>query len=1456
MLPETYPFYPFSNEDRLIKRAKKGNLINSEARATSSLEKRCLGYSFKLDSASREAVIDVVCDKFKVKSRFPLHIETSMQEIIHAVCHVAQEKFQSKINVLFVGGGVVKPLRFLFLDFFDQCGLNDIITTLFKTKLKVKSKDNDFQFIVNLANKEDYSILVNEGIIAPLSRKIKWELINITQLLEELKFLKRLSKKQVKESYLNHVFSEHVELEGLKTLAMKALGFAKARDDKNNFYFRNIESDTISYDCFIPVRDLPTINSLCIDISKIDSDLYLESLHGKGMLLQSIIDANFAILYGDLNHLVNESDFARTICHLSKRGRLFGAGWLAKTYKVLNDKSLERKCSFSIMLAAQLVSRAENHHRSPVPALIVMTVNASAILMGIDPVLQDEVQKLWQEVSKYIKRYEKSKLQDPLIQEIKILMCDLKCSFKDLHAQLQISSMLMQHAGGGVYKSFPTQSETMLCTQIVLNFSPDCPDEENMDICTLFFPYALLDSIKHMQASSSLQDFASLHQILTSGSCLAVGINKSILRKDKYREDTRRHFLQSRRVSKQLMKIHDPHIWKMGFLLVLSHLAMSDDSFLIKSVLKRLISMLLSQWAGSELKSEVVKLIQEILKNSDIDIRISFFQDQTLNALIGDLLSSDNEHLKRLGWKYFKKVENDRHEVLEKLYLDLVHSYLYSLKSGRNEWAFLKLLLHRMVDSGQLSVNSALKVYITLYNHLNLLPEENDLLEIFLNRIQKISVLDGKISSNVRRILPALMRIVLESKTCEPHLALCLAFEAYRLKILTKESIEIVKIIHSRLIEKVDIHLIYLSEKFDALSDFMVHCSLQSVHALKASISRRMPIGDGIFHLLQLLVKSDAAWDERFFIMEALKNLPEHEIKNVLDFFISGISKRPNNEQALFYLEQFQFSSFLAQPLLTLLCDESTVYADEVFTRCTKMVLQFLKNIQQEILENFLKQLYQRKLWGELGDIYFAKPAVLLNWTTQTLSIFIHSHFVEELKEPAEQLLKTLPMDLDLPPVLKKDLISLIRENQKTTLDRKQFVDTLEWMKKLKGIEEKESFLKLAKEMIPGLLGQWKCKDEGFYELIYQVFAWSNREALFLLKYIQLVIENAPRNHVEKISMRLLNPLAWWPALLKEVITESLKRDLVYALLESSSRAIEPLKLTDRVSGIKEILKIFEQEDISPFFNFQEKTFSCSLRVQFAKLCWLSELPEKKSKALSILADTFLLIGDEFIIEESAVQLSNLFLQTMPKFKSIEDIKLALILIQRVQASGRCHLADAVSTVRFVSNVLKEYENLENKQFFNDSMEFILNCIFQNVKTMLEMDSKEIKLVKWGINRLYDSKVLLGYDLAVLCLQNPHISSYLNESEIKKLERHKDFIKGCCYSVKVIRAWHAFLEYKNAIAAPLARWNYLRTHGLIEQFKMQEGEWKALTRATENLNRGLAQLVIIVAVSCVVLKLY
>ena len=493
--------------------------------------------SDKLDNSSHEAVKAVVCDKFKVKSRFPLHVETSMHEIAIEIDQVAQNKFDTKCKALFVGGGVLKPLKSLFLDFFTQCGLTSIITALFKSKLKINSMDNDFQYIAELKKNEDYHVLLNEGLVGTLARKINWELINKTQFHEELKALKRLSKKRSKDSYLNHVFREHPQFENKENLAVKAMGFAKANDVANQFYFRNLQSDESSYDCFIPVGDLSKINSFCIDISNIDSSLYLESLLGKQMLLQAIMDTNFALLYSDSNHAANERDFTRTICHLSRKGRLFGSGWLAKTYKALKEKSLERKCQLSKMLAAQIISRAEDHHRSPLQALIVMTFNASVILIDMDPTLEDEVQNLWQEIEKHLNKFQKEP-HDPLVEMIQLFMCKSGCLFQDLYVQLQISSMLMQHSDKGVYRSLPTQSEDRLSTQILIQFS-----ENDLDFVTLFFPYALSQSIEKMQKLTNKENtFKPIHDCITSGSDLVLGINQSPLRC--YREDPRRQFLE------------------------------------------------------------------------------------------------------------------------------------------------------------------------------------------------------------------------------------------------------------------------------------------------------------------------------------------------------------------------------------------------------------------------------------------------------------------------------------------------------------------------------------------------------------------------------------------------------------------------------------------------------------------------------------------------------------------------------------------------------------------------------------------------------------------------------------------------------------------------------------------------------------------------------------------------
>lgn len=1469
MQPETFPFYPFSPEDRLIKQAEKQGLITLETRVTPDLKERCCQYPFKLDSKSRLAINSIVIETFEVKDRLPLHVKTAMQEISLEVRKVAKEKFDIDLKTLFIGGGVVKALKPLFLDFFEACGLNDLITTLFQAKINVKPNDYDFQFIADLDKPEDYKELVEEGIVSLLASKIKWEFINPLFLVSQLSNSKKYSEKLSKDAYLRKVFEEHPKFNSnskdLGKLAIKTFGFAKANDSPGNFYFRNIESDENSYDCFVPVGDFRKINSFCIDISQIDkedTDLFLESLLGKEMLVQAIIDANFAILYSDANQSANELDFSRTICHLSKKGRLSGAGWLEKTYLAFNQEREKRKKMLSDMLPGQLISRADNHHRSPQQALIVMAFNASALLMSMNPEHEDEIQKLWQEIGKHLIKFGKARPHDPLIEMIKVLMCDSGCSFRDLLSQIQISAFLMQHEcreGKGTYKCRPSQSEGSLFTQIVIHFSDE---EQSMDYGTLFFPYDVSESISH------IANLKPLHDLLTVGSTITVGINKSVLKKGKYRLDSRRKFSECVERAFNLLKTKDEHVWRMGFLLTMSHLAMSDDEILLKALFESFILMLLNRWASNGFKGEMALLLQEMLKNSGINVRDAFFQFATTNSIIGDLLTADKKCLKDLGWSYFKKIENKPSEVLEKLYMDLVKSSF--------DCSFLKDLIMYMASSKQLGIDSSLKVYSILFSNIERLEGlEENLLEAVLISIQGIKTSrDG---------LPEFMKTVLESKACKlfPHLGLCLAWEAHRLKIFC----EAVEGIHKMTVEAIEIHPVYFTEKFDALSDFMQHYALQSVQALKTSILRRK---NGDFEsLLQRLAESKFAWDERGFIMELLGRLPAIEAEKVLELFFKSCSKRTNKEQVQFYLGQLQNEGFL-EPLLVLMDGEAT---DEEFSLCTENIIR-IKGLtlpqRKEISERYVQQLYNRKLWKELRGIYFAEPQILLEWTVSLASIFIQSY---NHLGAAETILKTIPLDLDFDCEVKEALVLLLRESQNKALKEDAFVEALEWAKKLKSIENSEVFLSQWRESILTLLFQYKEQKQGLNELVHQVFLWTNPDPAHWKMYTLLALTHAPVFVLENLlelspgsefivpilerledldSKKFLDPMAWWPEVWKKMgnATEDLQRKLIYSLITGASNAYEGATN----SGINEVLNILESEDVASFISPHEKMFTCPVRVELSRLLWFSEIEEKRSKALSTLYNAFLMVGDDPYVEKNAIYLVNEILKTMPKYKSTEDVHATLLLIQRVHESGCVEFADHVAILRYLKKVSIENDirnaNKEDDVFVEKIAVCVLYYINENVKGVLsrsiedsKVKFKEKKLVSWGINRLYDSGLLWGYDLAVWCLENPYISLYLDEKEIKKLKYYKESLRGGCgVIVKVLHTWDEVKRCNSSVIAPLKRCIYLSGHGLKDQFQIQSGERIALEKtifsSAKLLYRATNLVVIIMGVAIVILKVY
>jgi hypothetical protein len=482
---------------------------------------------------------------------------------------------------------------------------------------------------------------------------------------------------------------------------------------------------------------------------------------------------------------------------------------------------------------------------------------------------------------------------------------------------------------------------------------------------------------------------------------------------------------------------------------------------------------------------------------------------------------------------------------------------------------------------------------------------------------------------------------------------------------------------------------------------------------------------------------------------------------------------------------------------------------------------------------------------------------------------------------------------LDFSSEVKGALGVLLRESQDKALKHERFTEALEWTIKLKSIEDSETFLKNWSDAILVLLSQYKEQKQGLNELVHQVFVWTNPDPTLWKTYILLALTHAPVSVLEKIlellpdsefiepllkrledldSKKFLEPTTWWPEVWKKMEhkPESIKRGLAYRLITGASNAYDYDR--NKVSGINEVLKILESDAVCSFLSFQEKMFTCPLRVEFARLLWFSEIKEQKTKALLTLYQTFLLVGDDPFVEKHAIYLVNSILKTMPEYKSRDDIHTALLLIQRVHESGSRKFADHVAILRFLKKVSIESDakntNKEEKEFFENIAVCLLFYIDINVKDVLsrsiedsKIQPKEKSLVKWGITRLYDSGLLWGFDLAAWCLENPYIAAYLSEEEIKKLKDYKDALRGGCgVIIKALHAWDDVKRCNISVISPFKRCVYLSSHGLKDQFQLQSGERKELEKTvwkTATVIGQLSLLVVIIGhVALLILKVY
>ncbi|MBA2726774.1 MAG: hypothetical protein H0U49_01190 [Parachlamydiaceae bacterium] len=948
-----------------------------------------------------------------------------------------------------------------------------------------------------------------------------------------------------------------------------------------------------------------------------------------------------------------------------------------------------------------------------------------------------------------------------------------------------------------------------------------------------------------------------------------------------------------------------------------------------------------------------------------------------------------------------------------------------------------------MMSSKQLSINSNIKVIITLYNNLESLScVEDILLESFLQVLKRTKLLSANVTPLLQKKLPKLAEVALKSKASGriPIKGLFFAMEVHRLNIFDTESSgtididvvqETVKEIHRLLINQTDLSQYSENEKFDALSDFMQYYDLQSVPALKSSIKRRIvkisdpncltSVRQELIKLICGLIASEKAWIERFFIIEAITKLAQtvanDEFEKMLVLFLNSHSLCTKKERVDFYIDQLKVNEplhqlkvneHLHQPwvfelLIVLLCDsDQDEYAAVHYIDCTQHLLRFnlqkglSKSITSLISKSYLKQLENRKLWNEILSIYTAQPCIIQGWTSFSATMFIKAFSnsllnvdcpLNELQIRAQQLLKDLPVNVELSTESTIARSSLAEHFHLSCMQNNNFVEAFQWSEKLTSSgkpykQDVDLFEKLAEngnllelkslmsslflkegnpdtwlklfyiliktcqitpcvelfeshKCLPGtnemfFRDEWFAKipellvqcrklaidlgsnpqSQGFFEITHQLLSWCNPESKFWLEYIKDIVPIAPISVVEKVldllanqneklldishhdqvlcwklvleklekfgSMRFLHPMNWWPSVWKKFSIESKEShaQLVYGLVNGSARAISPQPLhlersslteqeNEIVNGLKEVFKILEPDDVIAFLHLKEKMASVSLAFNFSKICWFSEMSERKSFALSRLLETCTLFGDDAHDEQCTVQLFNTFMQTLHKCKNPDDIVMIIALINRIKKSGYFDIADHFNILRVLKEIFTNKYNMysenipmSSEQIFKKAEPHLLNCVSITIRAILKNSTLNIdvkplekELVRWGMEEICKSGLFLGWELVVWSLDKKELSLYLDNGRIKKLNDHKTDLQAYIVIIKLVQLYNRAIKHKYSITELFERRQILNTQELGHRFHLQYGEKKAIKKAFKESTLFLVAVASIVTIA-------
>lgn len=1135
MSPE-FPFYRFTSEDNIAFQLMCNGKLDPDGTISKRIQKLFLNKPIMLDPASIKSINELINKVTVVKGRIksiPMDLEITIKEIALKTKDVAKRHFGKNLDIILDGGSLWNVLDNLFLGILKEWNAADTktkavtscVSPLFKSLIKATPNDHDWQFLTYVKDLSDNQMIINEGVVTLLAEKLKSKSISPELLIKELERLKQYAGSLQKDCYLPQVFEAHpiilAKLPDFYSLAIKALGFSSAvdivstgKDSKFSFSLRTIGDGSESHDCLFPIqirKTITPINSLYVNITTLingqkNPEIHLNSFLGTSKILQAIVDRNLFLFTFEDDAVADWLDFGRTISHYTQGGRCYKKGWLQKTVDPFLKESKARNTTLSEMLFNQLVSRTTNHHKGETTIFIALAFNASCLLFWRDRSYSSEIKKLWNLISSYLLqkggRFEALK-SSPLILKIVEFMKIPNTSFEDLYAQIQVSSFVIQNCilkDEIDYSCKPSQTEGDLYTQIQIPLPKKTGDVKRLfDNCTLFFPYDLPHAILHIKKVSEVsptifETLGHIHTTMLPSGKYSFGFEKSIFQE--YNKDIRRNLKACQLKVLDLLAENNEHLWKLGYFLALSILALKKDNYFLKQFLKQLIVMLLEKWATDQFKRELLVTFNEALKNSCIPLNRPLFEQWNKLEIIRDLLYTKSNPFVELALGSLDKYEKEmNYDSLVSFYKNILNDCVSFAKAQEvKELSTPQRPLKDMIFNlpNKILSETGIDWLIKLYSCKSIISStelEQSIFDSMLKILQGIKSLPKTFSQKAKSQLTQTSLCIIQNpnRAREPVKGILFAQEMIRLNIIegdkSKESYEAAFLtILENLTGQEDINLQDLGKQVNvSLSTFgrRNHKSYLLIKKfietkLHESLQKTLSLNDfeTCFALLKGLVHSTPRWYERNLILDALTKLSciETENKNIgteelLNTYLSSVSSISQEEKVQFLLSRLDKESSLSPLLLKLIYNLLTIplteFSTQSYQKCTMHLLDATLLYPEYIHSNkldlgkYLAQLNAHKLWLEIVELYAAEPAIHPGFSPEYVEILINSCqqlLIKVSPEIAfskiEKVLGKIPKASIDQPNLEADLIEIIQYLYENYLRLKNYTLAMKWLEK------------------------------------------------------------------------------------------------------------------------------------------------------------------------------------------------------------------------------------------------------------------------------------------------------------------------------------------------------------------------------------------------------------------------